>query len=85
MPIRNPFAKRPFLATGAEAANDENVRPSASPQQDSHSGFERVDTVGSRASSAWSIRTTKSHDNGDYKMSGKSTTACFIPSYQKVN
>ncbi|KAI3331838.1 hypothetical protein HD806DRAFT_171284 [Xylariaceae sp. AK1471] len=79
MPIRNPFAKRPLLATGAEAANDENVRPSTLVQKDSCSGFERVDTVGSRASSAWSIRTTKSHDNGDYKMSVVNDSGVYLP------
>ncbi|RYC58371.1 hypothetical protein CHU98_g7829 [Xylaria longipes] len=69
MPIRNPFAKRPLLTTGAEVANDENVPPSTRLPKDSYSGFERVDTVGSRTSSAWSIHSSKSRDNGDYKMS----------------
>lgn len=61
MPIRNPFAKRP---QGADA-QDENLRPDAS------AGFERVDTVGSKASSVLSIRTSRSQDTGDYKMSGE--------------
>ncbi|KAH8166963.1 hypothetical protein CIB48_g1266 [Xylaria polymorpha] len=74
MPIRNPFAKRPFLTTGAEVANDENEPPSTRVSKDSYGGFERVDTVGSRTSSAWSIHSTKSRDNGDYKMSGESTS-----------
>lgn len=65
MPIRsfNPFAKRP--------GNDENIRPELlNPADASHPGFERVDTVGSKASSALSIRSAKSQDTGDYKMSG---------------
>lgn len=34
-------------------------------------GFERVDTVGSKASSAFSIRSSRrSQDTGEYKMSG---------------
>ncbi|KAK6068663.1 hypothetical protein SCUP234_11066 [Seiridium cupressi] len=62
MPIRNPFARR--------VGNDENLRPELLSANDaSHPGFERVDTVGSKASSALSIRSAKSHDNGDYKMS----------------
>jgi hypothetical protein len=62
MPIRIPFAKR---------GNDENLRPELLVGKDvSHPGFERVDTVGSKASSALSIRSVRSQDNGDYKMSG---------------
>ncbi|KAI0404506.1 hypothetical protein F4802DRAFT_607517 [Xylaria palmicola] len=76
MPIRNPFAKRPFLATGGDVvANDENARPS----KDSHSGFERVDTVGSRASSAWSIHSSRGRDNGDYKMSVVNDSGVYLP------
>jgi hypothetical protein len=64
MPIRNPFTRRPGTAT---AANDENLHPNGN----SPPGFERVDTVGSKASSAaLSIRSSKSQDNGEYKMSG---------------
>ena len=63
MPIRNPFVRRPEPV----AASNENVRPA---QQSSSPGFERVDTVGSKASSALSIRSIKSQDNGEYKMSG---------------
>lgn len=71
MPIRNPFARRPLVVPGADVANDENARPTAHITKDSHSGFERVDIVGSRTSSAWSIHSTKGRDNGDYKMSGE--------------
>lgn len=68
MPIRNPFARRPGLVI-----NDENARPgSESSNTDvAHPGFERVDTVGSKASSALSVRSAKSQDNGEYKMSGE--------------
>ncbi|KAI0489538.1 hypothetical protein F4859DRAFT_461243 [Xylaria cf. heliscus] len=79
MPIRNPFAKRPFLTTGAEVANDENVPPSTRLSKDSNGGFERVDTVGSRTSSAWSIHSTKSRDNGDYKMSVVNDSGVYLP------
>ncbi|GAP90487.1 hypothetical protein SAMD00023353_4500650 [Rosellinia necatrix] len=79
MPIRNPFAKRPFLTTGADVAGDENARPAAHLPKDCYSGFERVDTVGSRASSAWSIHSTKSRDNGDYKMSVVNDSGVYLP------
>jgi len=65
MPIRNPFARKP----GA-LAHDENLRPEQVNSQQTTPGFERVDTVGSKASSVLSIRSAKSHDTGEYKMSG---------------
>ncbi len=68
MPIRNPFARRPEVVI----PNNENERPG---QENNYPGFERVDTVGSKASSALSIRSGKSHDNGEYKMSGRCTPA----------
>lgn len=64
MPIRNPFARRP-----GPISQDENAQPDA--EDPSHPGFERVDTIGSKASSALSIRSAKSQDTGDYKMSGR--------------
>ncbi|KAK0718789.1 hypothetical protein B0T21DRAFT_414825 [Apiosordaria backusii] len=70
MPIRNPFARRPGVIV---TAHDENSRPgsAAGSQKDGVSpGFERVDTVGSKASSAFSIRSRRSQDTGEYKMSG---------------
>ncbi|KAI0398610.1 hypothetical protein F5Y17DRAFT_411266 [Xylariaceae sp. FL0594] len=78
MPIRNPFAKRPLLTTGTDAVHDENSRPGTLAPKDA-SGFERVDTVGSRASSTWSIRTTKSRDTGDYKMSVVNDSGVYLP------
>ncbi|KAI0478693.1 hypothetical protein GGR56DRAFT_631342 [Xylariaceae sp. FL0804] len=77
MPIRsfNPFAKRP---NGLDA-NDENVRPSLAGPKESHGGFERVDIIGSRSSSAWSIRSARSQDNGDYKMSVVNDSGVYLP------
>ncbi|KAI1423061.1 hypothetical protein F5Y12DRAFT_559421 [Xylaria sp. FL1777] len=79
MPIRNPFAKRPFLNTGAAVASDENVHPATLIPRDSNGGFERVDTVGSRTSSAWSIHSSKSRDTGDYKMSVVNDSGVYLP------
>ncbi|KAI1115224.1 hypothetical protein F5Y14DRAFT_140091 [Nemania sp. NC0429] len=78
MPIRNPFARRPLLVT-TDVVNDENARPAAHIPKDSHGGFERVDIVGSRTSSAWSIQSTKSRDNGDYKMSVVNDSGVYLP------
>lgn len=64
MPIRNPFARRPGPGV---VVQDENARPTDG-RVPSAPGFERVDTVGSKASSVLSIRNNS--DNGDYKMSG---------------
>lgn len=61
MPIRNPFAKRPGLSNGPDPEHEEDIKP----------GFERVDTVGSKASSALSIKSGKSQEPAEYKMSGK--------------
>ncbi|KAF1736671.1 hypothetical protein CRV24_002281 [Beauveria bassiana] len=66
MPIRNPFARRPEVVI---PFTDEIERTG---QENNHPGFERVDTVGSKASSAMSIRSSKSHDVGEYKMSARS-------------
>ncbi|KAK0632552.1 hypothetical protein B0T14DRAFT_36599 [Immersiella caudata] len=77
MPIRNPFARR----AGATLSPDENSRPgSAYGEVDSaHPGFERVDTVGSKASSALSIRSRKSQDTGEYKMSVVNDSGVYLP------
>jgi hypothetical protein len=81
MPIRNPFVnpfnKRP---TGGDI-QDENARPIPVSPKDASAGFERVDTVGSKASSVLSIRTTRSQDTGDYKLSGEllSPAPCHFP------
>lgn len=64
MPIRNPFARR--------QADESGLRPPLSfePALKTPPGFERVDTTGSKASSAVSITSRRSQDTGDYKMSG---------------
>ena len=68
MPIRNPFARR-----SGPVSQDENARTDTDAADNpSHPGFERVDTVGSKASSALSIRSSRSQDTGEYKMSGMS-------------
>lgn len=67
MPIRNPFTRRPQA--------DEGLRPplTIDPPLKTPPGFERVDTVGSKASSAaLSISSRRSNDTGEYKMSGTS-------------
>ncbi|KAK3936322.1 hypothetical protein QBC46DRAFT_395470 [Diplogelasinospora grovesii] len=83
MPIRNPFAR-----TRPAPNQDENVRPgSSSAGQDgkidvAHPGFERVDTVGSKASAssaALSIRSRKSQDTGEYKMSVVNDSGVYLP------
>ncbi|PFH55933.1 hypothetical protein XA68_17377 [Ophiocordyceps unilateralis] len=66
MPIRNPFARRPSVAA---VASDEDHR----------SGFERVNTVGSKASSVLSIRSARSHDPGEYKMSVVNDSGVYLP------
>lgn len=66
MPIRNPFGRR----SGAPLAQDENVREPNGPRLTVEPpGFERVDTVGSKASSP-STRSSKNNDPGAYKLSG---------------
>ena len=74
MPIRNPFARR----AGA-VANDENPRPDSAESAGAPPAFERVDTVGSKASSALSIRSARSQDTGEYKMSGASRRPRPVP------
>lgn len=75
MPIRNPFARRP----GAPAGNDENLRPDSAAEVDKQPpGFERVDTVGSKAS-ALSVNSQKSQDNGEYKMSVVNDSGVYLP------
>lgn len=82
MPIRNLFARRP----GAITVQDENQRPgSAAGKTDVESpGFEKVDTVGSMASTAFSIRSRRSQDTGEYKMSGKSPSVSPSPAIPLV-
>jgi len=67
MPIRNPFAKRPDVQTGLQSF-EEGVRPLS--QNDTRPAFEKVDTTGSKGSSAMSISSKKSQEPVEYKMSG---------------
>ncbi|KAL1870291.1 hypothetical protein VTK73DRAFT_2666 [Phialemonium thermophilum] len=76
MPIRNPFARR---GPGVAAPQDENVRPGSSGGKAPHPGFERVDTVGSKASSALSVRSRRSQDTGEYKMSVVNDSGVYLP------
>jgi hypothetical protein len=61
MPIRNPFAKRTGIDNSLESVPDEDHKPS----------FERADTTGSKASSALSVKSEKSQEPAEYKLSGK--------------
>jgi hypothetical protein len=74
MPIRNPFAKRPGLSNGLDPEPEVENRPS----------FERVDTVGSKASSALSINSGKSQEPAEYKMSGNTPALTRSPEYASV-
>ncbi|AEO54416.1 hypothetical protein MYCTH_2296969 [Thermothelomyces thermophilus ATCC 42464] len=83
MPIRNPFARR---AGTAAAVQDENQRPGSAAgtitaaDAAPTAGFERVDTVGSKASSAFSIRSgRRSYDTGEYKMSVVNDSGVYLP------
>lgn len=78
MPIRNPFARRPGAAATAQ---DENSRPgSAAGDLDvTYPGFERVDTVGLKSSSALSIRSRRSQDTGEYKLSVVNDSGVYLP------
>ncbi|KAI2616408.1 hypothetical protein GGS26DRAFT_578070 [Hypomontagnella submonticulosa] len=78
MPIRNPFARRPGVLNGAEVTN-ENIRPGALSPDSAQAGFEKVDIIGSKASSSLSIRSTKSRDTGDYKMSVVNDSGVYLP------
>ncbi|KAK4103110.1 hypothetical protein N658DRAFT_301321 [Parathielavia hyrcaniae] len=76
MPIRNPFARR-----AGPAIQDESQRPGSAASgttttDAAHPGFERVDTVGSKASSAFSRR---SQDTGEYKMSVVNDSGVYLP------
>ncbi|KAL1883177.1 hypothetical protein Daus18300_000235 [Diaporthe australafricana] len=74
MPIRNPFTRRPQA--------DEGLRPplTIEPPLKTPPGFERVDTVGSKASSAaLSISSRRSNDTGEYKMSVVNDSGVYLP------
>jgi hypothetical protein len=67
MPTWNPFRDRKEVHTGLYPP-DENVRPLS--QNGTRPAFEKVDTTGSKSSSAMSITSKKSQDPVEYKMSG---------------
>ncbi|PHH60058.1 hypothetical protein CDD81_2144 [Ophiocordyceps australis] len=67
MPIRNPFNRRTLMP------HDENAGSEISPT------FERVDTFGSKASSFLSIRSARSQDTGEYKMSVVNDSGVYLP------
>ncbi|RDL42084.1 Uncharacterized protein BP5553_02063 [Venustampulla echinocandica] len=73
--IRNPFTKRAEVQTGGLQPYDENVRP------ESHEppSFERVDTVGSKSSSALSISSKRSQEPVEYKMSVVNDSGVYLP------
>ncbi|KAM7196058.1 hypothetical protein V8F33_006350 [Rhypophila sp. PSN 637] len=78
MPIRNPFARRPGASVnpGDNASDGSQSTGSLDP---AHPGFERVDTVGSKASSSLSIRSRRSQDTGEYKMSVVNDSGIYLP------
>lgn len=80
MPIRNPFAKRTEIQTGPlQPPADENARPLS--QNGTRPTFEKVDTIGSKGSSAMSIKSSQSQEPVEYKMSGMRPSPIFyIPS-----
>ncbi|KAI9051114.1 hypothetical protein LZ554_005217 [Drepanopeziza brunnea f. sp. 'monogermtubi'] len=69
MPIRNPFAKR---VEPTPQPYEEGIRPL--PQD--RPGFEKVDTTGSKGSSAMSI---KSREPVEYKMSVVNDSGVYLP------
>ncbi|KAL2759139.1 hypothetical protein ACRALDRAFT_1075410 [Sodiomyces alcalophilus JCM 7366] len=75
MPIRNPFTRRQGPGV---VVNDENA-DLGDGQNPSHPGFEKQDTVGSKSSSALSIRSSRSHDTGEYKMSVVNDSGVYLP------
>ncbi|KAB5530437.1 hypothetical protein GE09DRAFT_391706 [Coniochaeta sp. 2T2.1] len=82
MPIRNPFARqRPGLSVPDSSTSNSTSRPGSSNGDVAHPGFERVDTVGSKASSsaALSVRSSRSQDNGEYKMSVVNDSGVYLP------
>ncbi|KAG4437395.1 hypothetical protein IFR05_007120 [Cadophora sp. M221] len=76
MPIRNPFAKRPDVQTGL-APYEEGIRPLS--QNGTRPAFEKVDTTGSKASSAMSIKSGQSQEPVEYKMSVVNDSGVYLP------
>jgi len=76
MPIRNPFAKRPEVQTGLQPY-EEGVRPLS--QNGTRPAFEKVDIMGSKGSSAMSIRSSQSQEPVEYKMSVVNDSGVYLP------
>jgi len=76
MPIRNPFAKRPDVQTGLQPY-EEGIRPLS--QNGTRPAFEKVDTMGSKGSSATSITSSKSQEPVEYKMSVVNDSGVYLP------
>ncbi|CZS90735.1 hypothetical protein WAI453_003992 [Rhynchosporium graminicola] len=74
MPIRNPFAKRSDVQTGL-APYEEGIRPLS--QNGTRPVFEKVDTTGSKASSAMSIKSGQ--EPVEYKMSVVNDSGVYLP------
>jgi len=76
MPIRNPFAKRQDVQTGLQPY-EEGIRPLS--QTGTRPKFEKVDTMGSKASSM-SISSRKSQEQpAEYKMSVVNDSGVYLP------
>lgn len=75
MPIRNPFAKRTEVQ-GLQPY-EESVRPLS--QNGTRPTFEKVDTTGSKASSALSIRSNQESVPVEYKMSVVNDSGVYLP------
>jgi len=76
MPIRNPFATRVDVQTGLQP-HEEGVRPLS--QNGTRPAFEKVDTTGSKESSAMSINSKKSQEPVEYKMSVVNDSGVYLP------
>ncbi|KAG0649742.1 hypothetical protein D0Z07_3929 [Hyphodiscus hymeniophilus] len=77
MPIRNPFAKRADVQTGLQPPSEDSPRPLS--QNGTRPTFEKIDTYGSKASSAMSIQSSKSQEPVEYKMSVVNDSGVYLP------
>jgi len=77
MPIRNPFAKRTDVQTGLQAPSEDYVRPLS--QNATRPTFEKIDTYGSKSSSAMSIKSSQSQEPVEYKMSVVNDSGVYLP------
>ena len=66
-PFRNPFGRKPPIANGVSAVQDENIRPT--PTYASEKSPQRNSYANSRASSSLSIKSRK-EEPAEYKLSG---------------